>query len=310
MKRPAFQFYPQDFLVGTAMFSQEEVGAYIRLLAFQWEHNGLPEKLSMLMNLAGGEVSELVLSKFPVWEDGRRRNLKLEQIRQEQIEYSKKQSVKGKRGGNPAFEKGNPNPYYQDDIQMDNPKDNPRDNPRDNPKDNPKDNPEITQKITQDINPSPSPSPSPSSSSSSSIKTAVAPQQAPLHELMIKTYTDWYESPQIMGLEYKFAGAKDGTAVKQIIAYLKKAVMSRTNLPATDEQVIEFWKFILSKYEKWDKWYRSKLDLAQLNTNLNGILISIKGLGNGKSLRSRIDDIDAKVNEVYAEQGVDRPFDG
>jgi hypothetical protein len=31
-KSPAFQFYPQDFLVGSAMLSAEETGAYIRLL--------------------------------------------------------------------------------------------------------------------------------------------------------------------------------------------------------------------------------------------------------------------------------------
>lgn len=34
-KSPAFQFYAQDFLVGTAMLSAEETGAYIRLIMNQ-----------------------------------------------------------------------------------------------------------------------------------------------------------------------------------------------------------------------------------------------------------------------------------
>ena len=33
-KDPAFLFYPNDFIVGTLMMTDEEVGIYIRLLAY------------------------------------------------------------------------------------------------------------------------------------------------------------------------------------------------------------------------------------------------------------------------------------
>ena len=52
-KSPAFQFYPQDFLVGTAMLSAEETGAYIRLLCYSWENDGLPNDEQLLARLAG-----------------------------------------------------------------------------------------------------------------------------------------------------------------------------------------------------------------------------------------------------------------
>jgi len=39
-KSPAFQLYPKDFLVDTAMMTAEEVGAYMRLLCYAWV--GLP----------------------------------------------------------------------------------------------------------------------------------------------------------------------------------------------------------------------------------------------------------------------------
>ena len=39
-KSPAFQLYPKDFLVDTAMMTAEEVGVYMRLICYAWV--GLP----------------------------------------------------------------------------------------------------------------------------------------------------------------------------------------------------------------------------------------------------------------------------
>lgn len=36
MKPPAFQFYADEYLAGTIAMSLAEVGAYIRLLCYQW----------------------------------------------------------------------------------------------------------------------------------------------------------------------------------------------------------------------------------------------------------------------------------
>lgn len=81
---PAFDFYPERWLVGVAAFSDAEQLAYLRLLCHQWMMEGLPADISALRRLAGRGVTEALLEKFPVGGDGRRRNARLESVRQEQ----------------------------------------------------------------------------------------------------------------------------------------------------------------------------------------------------------------------------------
>lgn len=150
---PAFQLYAQDFLVGTAELTAEEVGAYIRLLCYQWVKGGLPNDENKLAHLAGlteisgglslGYVLGNVLVKFRLSpEDNLWRNERLEVVRREQAEYREKQANNGKGGGNPNFKKGKKNPYYDDDQTLT--KDNPPHNPQDNPVDKRPHNPKIT----------------------------------------------------------------------------------------------------------------------------------------------------------------------
>lgn len=123
---PAFQFYPHDFLVGTADLTAEEVGGYIRLLCYQWAKGSLPndeKKLSQLSGISDGLSLGNVSVKFRLCEDGFKRNHRLETVRLEQEEYRKKQAENGSKGGNPNFKHGKHNPYYK-------PKDNPLDNPK------------------------------------------------------------------------------------------------------------------------------------------------------------------------------------
>ena len=113
MKPPAFQFYAEDFLAGTLDMSQAEVGAYIRLLCHQWDKGFLSQDREKLQRIAGGPVSEDVLSKFQVGSDGLLRNVRLETERVKQQEYRTARAEDGRRGGgNPVFKKGTPNPYY------------------------------------------------------------------------------------------------------------------------------------------------------------------------------------------------------
>ena len=42
MKDPAFLFYPGDFTDGTQHFTNEEVGAYVRILMLQFSQGHLP----------------------------------------------------------------------------------------------------------------------------------------------------------------------------------------------------------------------------------------------------------------------------
>jgi uncharacterized protein YdaU (DUF1376 family) len=94
-KAPAFQLYADDFLAGTLDLSQEEVGAYIRLLCHQWSRGSIPVEPEKQQRLAGGLVSDAVLAKFRQCEDNLLRNERLEAEREKQANYRNKQREKG-----------------------------------------------------------------------------------------------------------------------------------------------------------------------------------------------------------------------
>jgi hypothetical protein len=81
---PAFDFYPERWLAGVAMFSDSEQLAYLRLLCHQWILGGLPDDLVKLRRLAGKGVTLALLDKFPLGADSQRRNPRLEWVRAEQ----------------------------------------------------------------------------------------------------------------------------------------------------------------------------------------------------------------------------------
>lgn len=95
---PAFQLYASDFLAGTQEMSQEEVGAYIRLLCHQWTRGSIPSDPSKQERLAGGPVSDDVLAKFPVSDGGERRNLRLESYRIKLATYRARKVNAGRSG--------------------------------------------------------------------------------------------------------------------------------------------------------------------------------------------------------------------
>lgn len=83
---PAFDFYAQRWLAGTMDMTAEERGAYINLLCRQWEDDGLADDPKRLAAVARCRPATLaaVLERFPVSNDGKRRNSRLEITRQEQ----------------------------------------------------------------------------------------------------------------------------------------------------------------------------------------------------------------------------------
>lgn len=98
MKSPAFQFYAQDFLIGTDTMSSAEVGLYIRMLCYQWvmPEYGLPSDPTVLRRLMRWEcdgMPEAVMKKFNTGEDGLLRNPRLEAIRREREEYCANQAA-------------------------------------------------------------------------------------------------------------------------------------------------------------------------------------------------------------------------
>jgi len=101
MKAPAFQFYADDFIGGTVVFSAEDVGAYMRLLCYQWGNGAIPTRKELVDRIAGCVVGLDVMAKFP---DGQ--NARMEREREKQADYRLQQSAKGKASAQARFNRG------------------------------------------------------------------------------------------------------------------------------------------------------------------------------------------------------------
>src|SRR5687767_6842906 len=89
-KSPSFQFYANDFLTGTLALSLEECGAYVTLLAYQWDHGGVPAGAVARARICRCSVAQAkrvwtaIERKFQQGEDGLWRNARLETERKKQ----------------------------------------------------------------------------------------------------------------------------------------------------------------------------------------------------------------------------------
>jgi len=98
---PAFPFYADDFLSGTAEMTAEEVGGYVRLLCHQWAKGGLPNdepRLARMAGLIGSPSIGYVLAKFRPCDDGCLRHPRLEAIRAERDAFKARQANSGAAG--------------------------------------------------------------------------------------------------------------------------------------------------------------------------------------------------------------------
>ena len=93
MKDPAFLLYFQDFLMGTQFFSDEEVGAYFRLLCHQADrgHLGLSDVIEICKS--SDRTWEKVSAKFQRDRDGKFFNKRLEFEIERRRKYSKSRSL-------------------------------------------------------------------------------------------------------------------------------------------------------------------------------------------------------------------------
>lgn len=97
MKAPAFQLYAGDLFVDTFLWSNRELGAYTRLLLFQWTNGPLPSDINKLAKIACENVRKMtqiwqeIGKKFAKNEQGNFVNLRLEETREKQRKYSEKQ---------------------------------------------------------------------------------------------------------------------------------------------------------------------------------------------------------------------------
>lgn len=112
---PAFQFYPKDFLMSAKVrrMSLTERGAYITLLALCWLDGSLPADptaLSYELHIPQKQFDRMwrgILGTCFEEKNGRLINERLNRERHKQVEFRRRASDFGKRGGRPN-RKGNP----------------------------------------------------------------------------------------------------------------------------------------------------------------------------------------------------------
>ena len=95
MKDPAFLFYSNDFLSGTMLMTDEEIGQYIKLLCLQHQKGHLKEK--DMLNICK-TYNEEIFSKFVKDEEGKFYNERLEEeiIRRKKYSESRRNNRKKK----------------------------------------------------------------------------------------------------------------------------------------------------------------------------------------------------------------------
>lgn len=102
---PAFQFYPSDFMAGTAHLDAEAIGCYLLLLCFQWMHGFVPSDASQRARICRKSTPEFaplwdsISDKFVVSDDGCLRNERMEVVRGNQLAVSEKRREAGRLGG-------------------------------------------------------------------------------------------------------------------------------------------------------------------------------------------------------------------
>ena len=99
-KAPAFQFYAGDFLTGTTLMSNAEVGLFIRLLCIQAEHGSIPDDVERIVRAYGEEARQLWAGVQPKFNRGSTKgtlvNERLSIVLAARDAFREKQSIKGK----------------------------------------------------------------------------------------------------------------------------------------------------------------------------------------------------------------------
>ena len=97
-KDPAFVFYTGDFLNGVIDMTMEERGQYITLLCFQHQKGHISQKM---IDLNMPNVSQTVLDKFKIDEEGKYYNERMEYEIDKRAKFCEHQRENGKKGGRP-----------------------------------------------------------------------------------------------------------------------------------------------------------------------------------------------------------------
>lgn len=107
MKDPAFLFYSGDFLSGTMLMSNEEVGIYIKLLCIQHQQGHLEEA-----DMLGFGATLKIFNKFQKDNDGKYFNKRLEAEISQRKAYSE-----SRRNNRKKKEENNISETYEEDMK-------------------------------------------------------------------------------------------------------------------------------------------------------------------------------------------------
>lgn len=110
MKDPAFLFYSNDFLSGTMLMSDEEIGQYIKLLCLQHQKGHLKEK--DMLNICKS-YNEEIFSKFVKDDNGKYYNERLDEEIDRRKKYSESRRNNRKKKDNAEKE----NKTYEEDMK-------------------------------------------------------------------------------------------------------------------------------------------------------------------------------------------------
>lgn len=96
-----FKFFHERFSSSTSDWSDEQVGAYMRLLIHQFQHGFIPSDPKKIKKIASKSIKnwKLFESKFFHFEDGKLINVVMHEIRNEAIKKSERNRESGRYGG-------------------------------------------------------------------------------------------------------------------------------------------------------------------------------------------------------------------
>lgn len=110
-------------------------------------------------------------------------------------------------------------------------------------------------------------------------------QKDSLHHKAIEVWMDYYT--QQTGQKYFFLGAKDGTAIKQLLTKVK-AKCEEKSIDPTEENILNSLRGFLFSLK--DQWILDNLEIAIVNSKFNSLYAkAIKSSPFGR--RQQIDDI-------------------
>ena len=100
-KEPSFNFFPSDFLTGTMLMSNEQVGKYIRLLCLQHQQGHLSEEDMLTICV---EYDRKIFSKFKQDEQGNYYNDRLDEEKDKRKKFvESRRNNLSKKGRNGRF---------------------------------------------------------------------------------------------------------------------------------------------------------------------------------------------------------------